>query len=83
VLCWASFSTDWLSYVGVKFDELEVLDGAREKIDATAASLDLCPIKGNVDGRNTSKTFLVRTASGIASVAAMLVGNKTSLRSQK
>jgi hypothetical protein len=65
-------------YVGVKFDELELRDGAREQIDAIGVSLDLGPIKGNVYGKNTGRNFLARTASGIGSVAAMLVGNNTS-----
>jgi type IV secretory pathway VirB10-like protein len=69
---------DRSGYVGVKFDELETLDGARETIDAIGASLDFGPIKGNVYGKNTGKNFLARTASGIGSVAAMLVGNNTS-----
>lgn len=69
---------DRSGYVGVKFDELELSDGAREQIDAIGASLDLGPIKGNVSGKNTGKNFLVRTASGIGSIAAMLVGNNTS-----
>jgi hypothetical protein len=65
-------------YVSVKFDEIELLDGAKEKIEAIGTGLDLGPIKGTVYGKNTGKNFLVRTASGISSVAAMLVGNNTS-----
>jgi hypothetical protein len=65
-------------YVGVKFDEIELLDGARENIEAIGTGLDLGPIKGAVYGRNTGRNFLIRTASGIGSVAAMLVGNNTS-----
>jgi hypothetical protein len=65
-------------YVGVKFNEIELLDGAREKIEAIGTGLDLGPIKGAVYGRNTGRNFLIRTASGIGSVAAMLVGNNTS-----
>ena len=64
--------------ISVKFDEIELLDGAREKIDAIGTGLDLDPLKGAVSGQNTGKNFLVRTASGISSVAAMLVGNNTS-----
>ena len=64
--------------VSVKFDEIELLDGAREKIDAVGAGLDLGPIKGNVDGKNTGKNFLVRAASGIGSVLAEVAGNNTS-----
>jgi hypothetical protein len=64
--------------VSVKFDEIELLDGAREKIDAVGTGLDLGPIKGNVYGKNTSKNFLVRAASGLGSVLAEVAGNNTS-----
>jgi type IV secretory pathway VirB10-like protein len=64
--------------VSVKFDEIELLDGAREKIDAVGTGLDLGPIKGNVYGKNTGKNFLVRAASGIGSVLAEVAGNNTS-----
>ena len=64
--------------VSVKFDEVELLDGAREKIDAVGTSLDLGPIKGNVYGKNTGKNFLVRAASGLGSVLAEVAGNNTS-----
>jgi len=64
--------------VSVKFNEIELLDGARESVDAIGTGLDLGPIKGSVSGLNTGKNFLVRTASGISSVAAMLVGNNSS-----
>jgi hypothetical protein len=64
--------------VSVKFDEIELLDGAREKIDAVGTGLDLGPIKGNVYGKNTGKNFLVRTASGLGSVLAEMAGNNSS-----
>ena len=64
--------------VSVKFDEIELLDGAREKIDAVGTGLDLGPIKGNVYGKNTGKNFLVRAASGLGSVLAEVAGNNTS-----
>lgn len=65
--------------VSVKFDEIELLDGAREKIDAVGTGLDLGPIKGNVYGKNTGKNFLVRAASGLGSVLAEVAGNNTSV----
>lgn len=64
--------------VSVKFDEIELLDGVREKIDAVATGLDLGPIKGSVYGKNTGKNFLVRAASGLGSVLAEVAGNNTS-----
>ena len=50
--------------VSVKFDEIELLDGAREKIDAVGTGLDLGPIKGNVYGKNTGKNFLCACSVG-------------------
>jgi hypothetical protein len=64
--------------VSVKFDEIELLDGAREKIDAVGTGLDLGPIKGSVYGKSTGKNFLVRAASGLGSVLAEVAGNNTS-----
>jgi len=64
--------------VSVKFDEIERLDGAREKIDAIGTGLDLGPIKGDVFRKNRGKNFLVRAASGIGSVLAEVAGNNTS-----
>jgi Bacterial conjugation TrbI-like protein len=64
--------------VSVIFDEIELLDGARQKIDAVGTGLDLGPLKGNVYGKNTGKNFLVRAASGLGSVLAEVAGNNTS-----
>lgn len=64
--------------VGVKFDEIELLDGAREKIEAIGTDLDLGPIKGEVSGKNTGKNFLVRGAAGVGSILAEVAGNKNS-----
>jgi hypothetical protein len=64
--------------VSVKFDEIELLDGARERIDAIGTGLDLGPIKGNVSGKNSGKNFLVRAASGLGSVLAEIAGNRSS-----
>jgi type IV secretory pathway VirB10-like protein len=69
---------DRSGFVGVKFNEIELLDGQREKIEAIGAGLDLGPIKGTVYGTNTGKNFLIRAASGVGSLAAMLVGNNNS-----
>jgi type IV secretory pathway VirB10-like protein len=69
---------DSSGYVGVKFDEIQLSDGPKEKIDAVGKDLDMGPIKGTVTGKNTGRNFAIRAASGIGSVAAMLVGNNTS-----
>ena len=69
---------DLSGFVSVKFNEMELLDGRRQKIDAIGTGLDLGPIKGNVYGKNTGKNFWVRAASGIGSVLAQVAGNNSS-----
>ena len=69
---------DRSGFVGVKFDEIELLDGQREKIEAIGAGLDLGPIKGAVYGKNTGKNFLVRAGAGLGSVLAEMAGNNSS-----
>jgi hypothetical protein len=64
--------------VSVKFEEIELLDGAREKIEAIGTGLDLDPIKGNVSGKNTGKNFMVRAASGVGSLLAQVAGTNSS-----
>lgn len=64
--------------VSVKFDEIELLDGAREKIDAIGTGLDLGPIRGSVSGTNSGRNFLVRAASGVGSLLAQVAGTNSS-----
>lgn len=65
-------------YVGVKFDEIQLLGYPAEKIDAVGKGLDLGPIKGIVTGKNTGKNLFVRSISGIGSVLAEVAGNNSS-----
>lgn len=62
---------------GIDFTEIEI-QGRREKISAVGAGLDMGPIKGNVYGKHEGRNFLIRAASGLASTAAMVVGNNVS-----
>lgn len=62
----------------MKFDEVDLLDGRREKIEAVGKGLDMGPIKGKVYGKNTGKNLLLRSVSGIGSTLAMVFGNNTS-----
>ena len=64
--------------VSVKFEEIELLDGAREKIDAIGTGLDLGPIRGSVSGTNSGQNFLVRAASGVGSLLAQVAGTNSS-----
>src|SRR5258708_15664375 len=49
-------------------------DGTTEKIDAAAMSLTYGPLKGIISGRRTGTRFLVRTFTGLGTVATYLVG---------
>jgi hypothetical protein len=66
--------TDPSGDVDLQFDTLQMPDGRSEKIDATAMSLNYGPLKGQVSGKGTAKRFLVRSLTGIGTVAAYLVG---------
>ncbi|MGD1082753.1 MAG: hypothetical protein ABR881_30940 [Candidatus Sulfotelmatobacter sp.] len=65
---------DRSGYVDVQFDSLLMPDGAVVPIEAAATGLDLRPLKGKVEGKNTGKNVLVRSLSGIGQVGSMLVG---------
>jgi hypothetical protein len=65
---------DRSGYVDIQFDSLLMPDGAVVPIEAAATDLDLRPLKGKVEGKNTGKNVLVRSMSGIGQAGAMLVG---------
>ncbi|MFZ0798096.1 MAG: hypothetical protein WAM98_09940, partial [Terriglobales bacterium] len=65
---------DRSGYVDIQFDSLLMPDGAVVPIEAAATGLDLRPLKGKVEGKNTGKNVLVRPLSGIGQAGAMLVG---------
>ena len=63
-------------FVGFQFERVETPEGTVEKIDATSMDLKFGPIKGIVSGRNRGKNFLVRSVTGIGTVAAYVVGGQ-------
>jgi hypothetical protein len=65
---------DRTGYVRIQFDSLMMPDGAPVPIQAVATDLEMRPLKGKVEGKNTGKNVLVRSLSGIGQVAATLVG---------
>jgi hypothetical protein len=65
---------DRSGYVDVQFDSLLMPDGAVVPIEAAATGLDLRPLKGKVEGKNTGKNVLLRSLSGIGQAGSMLVG---------
>lgn len=60
--------------VGLRFSSLEMPDGTTEMIEGTSISLDYGPLKGSTTGQNRAKRVLVRSLTGIGSMAAYLVG---------
>jgi hypothetical protein len=65
---------DRSGYVRIEFDSLMMPDGAAMPIQAVATDLEMGPLKGKVEGKNTGKNVLVRSLSGIGQVGATLVG---------
>jgi type IV secretory pathway VirB10-like protein len=61
-------------YVGLQFNRVEMPDGTGEKIDATAMSLSFGPLKGDVSGKKTGTKFLVRSLTGLGTIASYVVG---------
>jgi hypothetical protein len=49
-------------------------DGATVPIQAVATDLDMRPLNGKVEVKNTGKNVLVRSLSGIGQVGALLLG---------
>jgi hypothetical protein len=64
--------------VDIRFDRLEMPDGSTQRMDGVAMDLSLRPLKGSVSGARTGTKFVVRTFTGLGTVAAYLVGNGSS-----
>ena len=52
-------------------------DGASLPIEAAAIGLDLKPLKGKVEGKNTGKNIIVRSLSGIGQAGSMILGQNS------
>jgi len=60
--------------VSIRFQSLQMPDGTTERIDAGSMSLTYGPLKGSVSGSNKAKRILVRSLTGVGTMAAYLVG---------
>ena len=65
---------DRSGYVRIQFESLMMPDGATVPIQAVATDLDMRPLKGKVEGKNTGKNVLVRSLSGIGQAGALFLG---------
>jgi hypothetical protein len=61
-------------YVGLQFSRVEMPDGTTMKIEGSAMDLNFAPLKGYVSGKKTGTKFLVRSLTGLGTVASYLVG---------
>lgn len=61
-------------YVDLQFDSLLMPDGTSVPIEAAATGLDLRPLKGKVEGKNTGKNVFVRSLSGIGQAGSLFLG---------
>jgi hypothetical protein len=60
--------------VGLRFTALQMPDGGTENIEGSAVTLDYGPLRGTVNGQNRAKRALVRSLTGVGSMATYLVG---------
>jgi hypothetical protein len=65
-------------YVGIQFTEVEMPDGTAQRIDASAMDLNYGPLKGFVSGKKTGTRFLVRSLTGLGTIASYVVGGQGS-----
>jgi hypothetical protein len=61
-------------YVGLQFSRVEMPDGTNVKIEGSAMDLNFAPLKGYVSGKKMGTKFLVRSLTGLGTVASYLVG---------
>jgi type IV secretory pathway VirB10-like protein len=65
-------------YLGIQFNRVEMPDGTQENIEASAMDLNFGPLKGYVSGKKKGTKFLVRSLTGLGTVASYLVGGHSS-----
>jgi len=61
-------------FIGIRFHSIQMPDQTEEKIDGRSMSLEFQPLKGKVTGANTAKRFLLRSLTGVGTIAAATVG---------
>ena len=64
--------------VAIQFSRVDMPDGTSEKLDASAMDLNFKPLKGYVSGKRTGTKFLVRSLTGLGTVASYLAGPQAS-----
>jgi len=65
--------------VGIRFHTIQIPDQTEAKIDGQSMSLEFQPLRGQVTGTNAGKRFLVRSLTGVGTIAAATVGVRSGL----
>ena len=65
---------DRSGYLSIRFDSLQMPDGSKTPLNAIATDPNSQVLKGRVEGKNTGKSLLARSLSGIGQGATLLVG---------
>jgi bifunctional DNA-binding transcriptional regulator/antitoxin component of YhaV-PrlF toxin-antitoxin module len=68
---------DRSGYIRVQFESLMMPDGSPVAIQGVATDLDMRPLKGKVEGKNTGKNLLIRSLSGIGQAGTLLLGQSS------
>lgn len=68
---------DRSGYVRIQFESLMMPDGATVPIQGIATDLDMRPLKGKVEGKNSGKNLFVRSLSGIGQAGTLLLGRSS------
>jgi len=65
---------DRTGFMSIRFDTLMMPDGTEVAFEAVATDLGLAPLRGKVQGKNTSKNILARSVSGLGQAGALFAG---------
>ena len=65
---------DRTGFMSIRFDTLMMPDGTELPFEAVATDLGLAPLRGKVQGKNTGKTVLARSLSGVGQAGALFAG---------
>ncbi len=65
---------DRSGYMAIRFDTLSMPDGTEVPFEAVATDLGLAPLRGKVQGKNTGKSILARSLSGIGQAGTLFAG---------
>jgi hypothetical protein len=66
-------------FIGLRFHSLQLPDQTEAKVEGRSMSLEFQPLRGQVTGTNAGKRFLVRSLTGVGTIAAATVGVRSGL----